>query len=604
MLNTKTMKNKKLSFILILLLYSTNLFAQNQTNERAQWFTDARFGMFIHWGIYSGAEGFWKGEKLRNDNDYAEWIMYRNRIDKEEYLTLLDRFDWDEIDPEEWVILANKSGMKYVTITAKHHDGFGLWDSKVSDFDLGNYTDRDIIEELSEACKKHGLKLGLYYSHWVDWEHEFGWDHTKALSGFTSREYDKYWQEKVIPQVRELLTNYGDISMLWFDMWIHHSETIVTKQQLLQLKNLIRDLQPDCVVNSRLGLSIEEDPDVDYKTLGDNQLGSKKENFPWQSPATVAHSWGFHKSDSEWKSTSTLLKSLISNTSLNGNFMLNIGPRANGKVPYEISQRMLEMGEWLNVNGESIYGAEAFDLRKGMHEWGAITSKNTENGFKLYLHVYNWPLNKKLHLTGVTTNPEKGYLLNDKSQSQLAIKHKGAFTSIELPPLQPDNYISVLVVEYDNKPEIAEGLVAKTQEGGFALTPQNQISSNTTFEIQQKERRGTIPEHVIVKDDLHLQWKIYVDKPGTKTVDISYSFQNENIGKSKITVKLADNTLIHNPEPTGKTIGEPNRDWVIDNFASHEIGQIDFPEPGFYTIDVNIEPAENETINFQWIWLQ
>src|SRR6056297_343500 len=237
---------KYLNLTLVLLIISTLASAQKFTNERAQWFTDARFGMFIHWGIYSGAEGFWKGEKLRNDNDYAEWIMYRNRIDKDEYLTLLDRFDWNEIDPEEWVILAKKSGMKYVTITAKHHDGFGLWDSKVSDFDLGNYTDRDIIKELSEACQKHGLKLGLYYSHWVDWEHESGWDHTKALDDFTSEDYDRYWQEKVIPQVRELLTNYGDISMLWFDMWIHHSETIVTKEQLLQLKSLIRDLQPGC----------------------------------------------------------------------------------------------------------------------------------------------------------------------------------------------------------------------------------------------------------------------------------------------------------------------------------------------------------------------
>ena len=591
--------------VFFLIVYSlTN--AQIKTNERAQWFTDARFGMFIHWGVYSGAEGIWKGEKHRHDNNYAEWIQYRNRIDRDEYLTLLERFQWGEIDPEEWVILAKKSGMKYVTITAKHHDGFALWDSEVSNYDVADYTNpqRDIIAELAEACRKHGLKLGLYYSHWVDWDHEFGWDHTKEIYPISAEQYNQYWQEKVMPQMRELLTNYGDIGLIWFDMWIHHSESIVTKEQLLQLKGLIRELQPDCLVNSRLGLSVEEDSDIDFKTLGDNQLGNKKEKFPWQSPATVAHSWGFNAYDTEWKSTTTLLKSLISNASLNGNFMLNIGPRANGNVPFEISQRMLEMGEWLDVNGESIYGAEAFDLRKGMHDWGAITAKNTENGSKLYLHVYNWPLNKQLKLTGITAKPKKIYLLNDKSQSQLAFAHKGAFTSIELPPLQPDKYISVLVVEYDNKPEIIEGLVAKTNDGGYSLTPQNHISSNTNFEIQQKERRGTVPEHVIVKDNLHLQWKIYVDEPGTKTVDVSYSFQKENNGESKITVKSADNTLIHNPQPTGKTIGEPNRDWEIDNFQSHEIGQIEFPEPGFYTIDVNIEPTENEIIKFHWIWIQ
>ena len=121
-------------FLIFAKLYTAN--CQSMTNERAQWFVDARFGMFIHWGVYSGAEGIWKGEKLRNDNDYAEWIFYRNRIDKGEYLTLLDRFDWNKIDPEEWVLLAKKSGMKYVTLTAKHHDGFALWDSKVSDYDI------------------------------------------------------------------------------------------------------------------------------------------------------------------------------------------------------------------------------------------------------------------------------------------------------------------------------------------------------------------------------------------------------------------------------------------------------------------------------------
>ena len=594
---------KYLNLTLVLLIISTLASAQKFTNERAQWFTDARFGMFIHWGIYSGAEGFWKGEKLRNDNDYAEWIMYRNRIDKDEYLTLLDRFDWNEIDPEEWVILAKKSGMKYVTITAKHHDGFGLWDSKVSDFDLGNYTDSDIIKELSEACQKHGLKLGLYYSHWVDWEHESGWDHTKALDDFTSEDYDRYWQEKVIPQVRELLTNYGDISMLWFDMWIHHSETIVTKEQLLQLKSLIRDLQPGCVVNSRLGLSIEEDPDVDYKTLGDNQLGSRKENFPWQSPATVAHSWGFHKSDTEWKSTSTLLKSLISNVSLNGNFMLNIGPRANGEVPYEISQRMLAIGEWLNVNGESIYGAEAFELHKDLHDWGKITFKEENNLKKLYLHVYTWPLNKKIPLTGVTSIPSKVYLLADKQKSALEFSHKGAYTEIRIPELAPDPYVSVIVLEYPEYPETAKNLVAKNVSGGFSLTPFNVIQNEDELKIESKSRRGTVPEHAVIDNPATLEWKIYVDSPGTKNIDVSYSYQqDENSGRLVITANKTE--LTHAIRPTGKTIGEPNADWVIDNFKSHRIGQIDFPKKGYYNIELEMKPSQKNDLKFQWIWIK
>lgn len=597
------MKNYLL--LLLLIIFNTTIFGQTQTNERAKWFTDARFGMFIHWGVYSGAEGYWKGEKLRNDNNYAEWLQYRNRIDKEEYLTILDRFDWDEINPEEWVILAKKSGMKYVTLTAKHHDGFGLWNSQVSDYDLGNYTNpkRDIVKELADACKKHGLKLGLYYSHWIDWEHEFGWDHTREIYGITPEEYDMYWQQKVIPQMRELLTNYGEIGMFWFDMWIHHSQTVVTKEQLLQLKGLIRELQPNCLLNSRLGLSIEEDPDIDFKTLGDNQIGSKKENFPWQSPATVAHSWGFHASDSEWKSTTTLLKNLINNASLNGNFMLNIGPRANGDVPFEISQRMLEMGKWLDINGESIYGTEAFDLDKDLHDWGKITCKKMDDKFKLYLHIFNWPLNKKLILTGISDNPERIYLLSDKQNSPIQFSHTGPITEIKLPALQPDPYISVIVVEYSKKPTITDGLVAKTIDGGYSMTPRNINPKDESISIEREERGGTIPEFAVIDAHNTLKWKIYVDEPGEKIVDISYSYQN-NSDKNKLIFKAADKKLSHTILSTGKTVGEPNQNWVIDNFKSNRLGKIIFPEKGFYEIELEVIPGKKDEIKLQWIWVR
>lgn len=596
------MKNLTISILFLLLSFS--VFSQKQTNERAKWFTDARFGMFIHWGVYSGAEGFWKGEKLRNDNNYAEWLLYRNSIEREEYVTLLERFDWDEIDPEEWVLLAKNSGMKYVTLTAKHHDGFGLWDSQVSDYDLGNYTHpkRDIVKELADACKKHGLKLGLYYSHWVDWEHKYGWDHSKEITGISAEDYDKYWQGKVIPQMRELLTNYGEISMIWFDMWIHHSQTVVSKEQLIQLKGLIRELQPNCLINSRLGLSIEEDPDVDYKTLGDNQMGNKKEDFPWQSPATVAHSWGFNSMDSEWKSTTTLLKSLINNVSLNGNFMLNIGPRANGDVPYEISQRMLEMGKWLNVNGESIYGAEAFDLNKDLHDWGKITCKKTKEGFKLYLHVFTWPLNNKLNLTGISTSPKKVYLLADKQKSILKFAHSNVVSQINLPSKQPDPYVSVVVAEFEIKPEIVDNLVAKTSDGGYSLLPQNQNPEDKLLIINKKERGGTVPSHVIVSNNKTFNWKIYIDEPGEKTIDISYSFQNHS-EKSNLAITAAGTTISQVISYTGKTVGEPNQDWVIDNYKSNKLGKINFPEKGFYEIKLDIEPAKKEEVKFQWIWI-
>ncbi|MDR1860242.1 MAG: alpha-L-fucosidase [Bacteroidales bacterium] len=590
-------------FILFLCLTSSGVFGQSQTNERAKWFTDARYGMFIHWGVYSGAEGYWKGEKLRNDNDYAEWLFYRNQIGREEYLTLLERFDWDAIDPEQWVILAKKAGMKYVTLTAKHHDGFALWDSKVGNYDVGDYTAhrRDIVKELAAACKKHGLRMGLYYSHWVDWEHRFGWNHERELSGIAPKDYDKYWQEKVIPQIRELLTNYGEVSMLWFDMWIHHSQTVVTKAQLLQLKSLIRSLQPDCLVNSRLGLSIEEDPDIDFKTLGDNQLGSHKEEFPWQSPGTVAHSWGFHSGESSWKATSVLLKSLIGNVSLNGNFMLNIGPRANGEVPYEIEHRLLEIGQWLDVNGDAIYGAAAFDLDKNLHDWGKITMKQADGTTRLFLHLYNWPLNRQLPLTGITTPPTRVYLLADKQKQPLEFTHGGAFTNIRLPAMAPSHYVSVIAVEYEQIPETVQNIVAKTTDGGYSMTYDKTVGERT-LKQNGRNREGTVPPHVSIKSPQTLKWRLYVDAPGNKNIDVSYSFAGDK-AVGKITCRTVNTTLSHTIEPSGQTVGEPNQNWAIPRFLSHRMGKIRFPDAGYYDVELEIAPVDNSELLFQWLWL-
>ncbi len=602
----KTLYYKFLCLFLVLTAITTNTQAQIKTNERAKWFTEARFGMFIHWGVYSGAEGIWKGEKLRNDNDYAEWIFYRNRIARDEYITLLDRFDWECIDPEQWVLLAKKAGMKYVTITAKHHDGFALWDSQVSDYDVAEFTHpkRDIIQELAAACNKHGLKLGLYYSHWVDWEHPDGWDHSKEIYGISAADYDRYWQEKVIPQMRELLTNYGEIGIIWFDMWIHHSRTCVTKEQLLQLKGVIRELQPGCLVNSRLGLSIEEDRDIDFKTLGDNQLGSKKEEFPWQSPATVAHSWGFHAQEQQWKSTTTLLQSLIGNVSLNGNMMLNIGPRANGAVPYEIEQRLLAMGEWLSVNGESIYGSQAFDLVRDQHDWGKITCRQTQEGTtRLYLHLYNWPLNNRLPLTGIQGTPLRAYLLADPEQTALPVISTEVKTSIELPEEQPDPLVSVVVLEYDHYPKTVDGLVAQTVYGGYSLTPSKAILLKGNTNIMPASRGGTVPGHIQVSEKSEYQWKLYMDRAITLHADLSYNFQGEE-GTGKITVKSETGKLSASFNNTGRFVGEPNSNWQIDSYNSHRLGLLEFPEPGYYTITLEINPGKGDELGFQWLWLE
>ena len=587
------------------LIFLIRVNSQSIVNERAKWFTSDRFGMFIHWGLYSGAEGIWKGEKVRYDNDYAEWIQYRNEIDKKEYLELSKRFDWNIINPEEWVLLAKKAGMKYITITAKHHDGFALWNSNSSDYNIFNYSNpkRDIIKELSVACKKHNIKLGFYYSHWTDWEHLYSWDNSKEIYWLDKNKYDIYWQEKVIPQMKELLSNYGEISLIWFDMWLHHSETVVTKQQLFQLKNLIREMQPNCLINSRLGLSIDEDEDVDFRTLGDNQLGKYKYDYPWQTPATVAHSWGYNSSENEWKSTTSILRSLIGNVSLNGNLMLNIGPTSNGSVPYEIEKRFEEVGNWLANYGKSVYDAGAFDLRNDLHDWGLTTYKKGKNGKNyIFLNIFDSQPGKVLKFTGITESPKEVNLLSKNKKIELEFNFTKAVTAIKIPNNLPDPYVNVIEMIFNKKPNADLDLVAETKYGGRSLNYLNAFSSNGEGIKNEPKRYGSIPKNIEINDSLTMKWKVFIDKPSVYILDTSYNFQKK-ITDGFLSLKINNKKFKHQFEYTGKTVGEPNQYWIIDRFKSFKIGEIKFESPGFHQIELKIKTNPQNPIQWQWIWM-
>ena len=591
--------------VIFFLIFFTNINSQSILNDRAKWFISDRFGMFIHWGLYSGAEGKWKGEKVRYDNDYAEWIQYRNQIEKNEYLNLSKRFDWEKIDPEQWVLLAKKAGMKYITITAKHHDGFALWNSDSSEYNIYNYSNpkRDIIKELSEACKKHGIKLGFYYSHWTDWEHPYSWDNSKEVYWLDNKKYDIYWQEKVIPQMKELLSNYGEISLIWFDMWLNHDETIVTKEQLFQLKKLIRDMQPNCLINSRLGLSIEEDADIDFRTLGDNQLGKYKFNYPWQTPATVAHSWGYNSNENEWKSTTSILRSLIGNVSLNGNLMLNIGPTSNGSVPYEIIKRFNEIGNWLNYYGKSVYDSGAFDLRNDLHDWGLTTyKKNNKGKHSVFLNVLDGQPGKVLKFTGITESPKKVNLLSKKSKINLEFNFNKAVISIEIPENLPDPYVNVIEMEFNTKPKVDLNLVSETKYGGRSFNYLNSINNENKKLLNQSERYGSIPPNIEIKDSLTLKWKIFVDKPSVFNLDTSYNFQKK-ITDAFLSLKINNQKFKHDLMYTGKTVGEPNQNWIIDRFKSFRLGQIKFESSGYYFIELKIKTNPQNPIKWQWLWM-
>lgn len=583
------MKSAFISFLLLCLI----IFSGYTQIPKAQWLAEDRFGMFIHWGLYSAAEGIWKGERLRHPNNYAEWIRYRNRIGSEEYAALAKRFDWESIDPEDWVLLAKKAGMKYIVITAKHHDGIAIWDSQVDSFTLPKLSGskRDVIKEIAEACKKHHIKLCFYYSHWIDWQHPYGWNHNQELVGkVTNEQYNHYWQEKVIPQVRELLSNYGEIAMMWFDMWIPYQQSIVQKEQLIQLAELIHDLQPKCIINSRLGLPVESEY-VDFETLGDNEFGSAYTEHIWETPGTIAHSWGYNALENEWKSTNQIFQSLINNASLNGSYTLNVGPRANGEVPYEGVERLTTVGNWLSQYGQSIYHTTGLELRSSQHDWGRLTVNRKEK--TIYLHVYNWPLDGILRVTGLKNKPKKVELMNGSSFTGLTSHQYGPLLSIQCPKDPADPYVSVVKLTMDDI-AIDKDVVGEASFGGFSLNAKNTLSDSIHF----LGFDGTKPDRLVLKANEQLNWKLFLPKAGT--YKICASVYNGSGKEVELSLKIGGINRKVVSKPNGKITVEPNQNWYVEEFLDVDFEPIHMNNPQ----ELAVSFKANEGIQFHRIWIE
>lgn len=589
---------KLLLAIVILPVLLTSAFAQPDSGKKTDWFTEARFGMFIHWGLYSAAEGMWKGEKLRYVNNYAEWIRYRNRISKEEYGKLATRFDWNKIDPEKWVLLAKEAGMKYIIITAKHHDGVAIWNTGTGNYSLPKLsgTNRDIIKELANACRKHGMKLGFYYSHWIDWEHPYAWDHNQELTGrVTDAQYNQYWQEKVIPQLRELLTNYGDIAIMWFDMWIPYQKSIIKKEQLEQAAALIRALQPGCLINSRLGLPAG-DTHVDFETLGDNQFGTNYTAHPWETPGTIAHSWGYNAQEHEWKSTTQLFNSLISNISINGGFTLNIGPRADGTVPHESITRLQDMGRWLRKNGEAIYGNTGLALPTNQHDWGKLTTKMVKGKQMVYAHIFNWPLDHTLRISGISSSPSSMVLWNDNgTKTKLSFEQTGPLIHVTLPATQTNPFVSVVALEFPSTVVLQKDIAAESTFGGFSLNSSNVMQKD----MPVNRYDGLRPAHIVLPATREIGWQVYIPKAGKYTVDVSA----HNPGTTAISFTISEGVkkLEGNILPGRKLVAEPNENNYTDEFPDLHAGSFQFAKPGIYQIRMQINGDKPLWLNRIWI---
>ena len=313
---------------------------ETKLDAAKRWFKEAQYGMMVHWGLYSLIGGEWKGRRM--DNRYiGEWAQQYFRIPNAEYAALAKAFNPILFNADEWVQLARDAGMKYLVFTSKHHDGFAMFRSKVSKFNIVDATPfgRDVVGELAEACRKHGLKLGLYYSQDLDWHERGGggfsegktwcdgaayWTNNWDFKDVTRADFDRYYEEKSKPQVREILTQYGDLCLIWFDIGF-----TPTKEQSNALYDMVRELQPGCLINSRIGCG-----KCDYTSAGDNEIpNDDKSGMLFETPATLNDTWGYKPHDQNWKSAETVRKTREHLKRLGANYLLNVGPDGLGRIP-------------------------------------------------------------------------------------------------------------------------------------------------------------------------------------------------------------------------------------------------------------------------------
>lgn len=545
--------------------------------SRTRLFDEGNYAMFIHWGIYSKIGNKWK------DSTYygiSEWIMNPRRanIPVDEYMAEAKSFDPVNFDAMAIARLAKDAGMKYIVVTSKHHDGFAMYDSKSNDFNIVKATPfaRDPMKELSKACKELGLGFGFYYSHNQDWTFPGGNGGPKVNEKGKEVGFDYYFKKKCLPQVKEIVTQYGDIAMVWFD-----TPGNMEKKYVEELVKVVRKHQPNAMISGRAGHGLG-----DYKSLGDMNIPRKNIEGLWETVDVTNDSWGYAWYDKNWKSPKRILKSVISTVARGGTYMLNVGPAPDGSIPFEAQQSLRASGEWIGRYPQVIYKAGASPWGHAL-PWGDVTV--AANG-KLNLCVYKWPLDGTLWLPGLRNTIESANLLGDGEVQKLETDTHQGWVAISLPARRADKLVSVIELEIEGSPEIA---VSNAIDPVFTTVLPVDFASAEGCNIKPKrwmEKFGEwkhIEQAQDWKEGSGVTWEIEVKDAGYYQTELNYA------GKGRLVWRITsdEGTIVQNQQNSSAV------------YHYYEMGLLKFDRPGQHTLTVSLVNGDKPSASLKEIRL-
>ena len=560
-----------------------------QRDARMKWWRGAKFGMFIHWGLYAVPAGEYQGHPV---GGIGEWIMHSAHIPVADYAEYAKRFDPEQFNADLWVSYAKAAGMKYIVMTAKHHEGFAMFPTAVDDYNINGRTPfkRDPIGEMAAACKKAGIKFGVYYSQNLDWHHPGGGTAGPAWDPAQAGDFDAYVRKVSAPQVKELITRYHP-AVLWWDI----NGPFTPDEARLLTASFPQD--PELIYNNRMGGGVPGDTETPEQTIPATGFPGKD----WETCMTINDTWGYKKDDTNFKSTATLLHNLVDIASKGGNYLLNVGPTAEGIIPAPEVERLQEIGKWTKTNGEAVYGTSPSPFKR--LPWGRCTSKKDGANTTLYLHVFDWPQDGKLRVPGLRNAVRSAYLL-DGRKSVPAVQDAEGVT-LTVPTAAPDPISATVVLKIAGTPDVAPIYLGQDAAGVLKLPAAGAVTHGA---VQYEAGAGHDNLGFWTDPADWAEWPIRVTRPGTFTVTAeiaapgSGSFTVEVDEVKQLAAALLSRTAFVAPAQQSVAGMAPNTgDYA--KFQTVTLGTLTVPEAGLAAVGVHPVAAGWQPMNLRSLTL-